>query len=59
MEFAVLAEGVHWIAQAIVGERVVGIQARNWTLDTTGLITETNFDAYSDGAKEMRRRMMP
>ena len=58
-EFAVLREGTHWVAQAIVGERVVGIQARNWKLDMTGLVTETDFAAYEEGAKEMRRRMMP
>ena len=59
VEFAVLGEGTHWVAQAIVGERVVGIQARNWKLDTTGLVTETDFTLYREGAKEMRRRMTP
>lgn len=59
VEFAVLSEGRHWVAQAIVGERVVGIQARNWKLDQTGLVTETDFAAYREGAKEIRRRMTP
>lgn len=59
VEFAVLSEGKHWVAQAIIDERVVGIQARNWELDTTGLVTETNFAAYIEGAKEIRRRMKP
>jgi hypothetical protein len=59
VEFAALREGKHWVAQAIIGERVVGIQARNWELDATGLVTETDFAAYEEGAKEIRRRMTP
>jgi hypothetical protein len=59
VDFAVLSEGEHWVAQAIVGNSVVGIQARNWTPETTGLVTEKNFDPYREGAKEMRRRMTP
>jgi hypothetical protein len=59
VEFAVLSEGAHWVAQAIIGASVVGIQARNWKLDTTGLVTETDFAAYEEGAKEIRRRMTP
>ncbi len=59
VEFAVLSEGTHWVAQAIIGERVVGIQARHWMLDTTGLITETDFAPYVEGANEIRRRMTP
>jgi hypothetical protein len=59
VEFAVLSEGTHWVAQAIIGERVVGIQARIWTLDATGLVTETDFAPYAEGAKEIRRRMTP
>lgn len=59
VEFAVLSEGTHWVAQAIIGERVVGIQARNWKLEMTGLVTETDFVAYEEGAKEIRRRMRP
>lgn len=59
VEFAVLSEGAHWVAQAIIGEKVVGIHARNWALDTTGLVTETDFAPYLEGAKEIRRRMMP
>ena len=57
VEFAVLSEGKHWVAQAIIGERVVGIQTRHWTLDTTGLITETDFAPYVEGARQIRRRM--
>ena len=57
VKFAVLSEGKYWVAQAILGERVVGIQARNWTLDMTGLVTETDFAAYQAGSKEIRRRM--
>jgi hypothetical protein len=59
VEFAVLSEGTHWVAQAIIDERVVGIQARNWKLDMTGLVSETDFAAYEEGAKEIRRRMTP
>jgi hypothetical protein len=59
VEFAVLREGTHWVAQAIIGERVVGIQARHWRVDTTGLVTETDFAPYVEGAKEIRRRMTP
>jgi hypothetical protein len=55
--FAVLSEGPHWVAQAIIGGTVVGIQSRNWALETTGLATETEFDRYQDGAQELRRRM--
>ena len=57
VEFAVLTEREHWVSQAIIGETVVGIEARNWKLDTTGLVTETNFAAYIEGSQEMRRRM--
>ncbi len=57
VEFAVLTEREHWVAHAIVDERIVGIEARNWELDTTGLVTETNFAAYIEGSQEMRRRM--
>ena len=32
VEFAVLSEGTHWVAQATINETVVGIQARHWTL---------------------------
>ena len=59
VDFAVLREGTHWVAQAIIGERVVGIQARHWMLDATGLITETDFAPYVEGANEIRRRMRP
>ena len=59
VDFALLREGTHWVAQAIVDERVVGIQARNWKLDMIGLVTETDFAVYEEGAKEIRRRMMP
>ena len=52
-----LTEREHWVAHAIVDEKVVGIQARNWKVDTTGLVTETNFAVYIEGSKEMRRRM--
>jgi hypothetical protein len=57
VEFAVLTEREHWVAHAVVDERVVGIQARNWKVDTTGLVTETDFAAYIEGSREMRRRM--
>lgn len=56
VEFAVLSEGEYWVAQAIIGGMVVGIQSRNWTLDTTGLVTESNFEPYEVGAQELRRR---
>jgi hypothetical protein len=57
VEFAVLTEREHWVAHAIIEEKVVGIEARHWKVDTTGLVTETNFAAYIEGSKEMRRRM--
>jgi hypothetical protein len=56
VEFAVLSEGAHWVAQAIVDETVVGIQSRNWALEATGLVTEGDFDLYERGAQEIRRR---
>jgi hypothetical protein len=57
VEFAVLSEGPHWVAQAIIGSTVVGIQSRNWAVETTGLVAETEFDRYQYGAQELRRRM--
>ena len=56
VEFAVLSEGEHWVAQAIIRGMVVGIQSRKWTLETTGLVTESNFEPYEVGAQELRRR---
>lgn len=56
VEFAVLGEGEYWAAQAIISGIVVGIQARYWTLETTGLVTESNFEPYEVGAQELRRR---
>jgi hypothetical protein len=56
VEFAVLSEGAHWVAQAIIEGTVVGIQSRNWTLEATGLVTESNFELYERGAQELRRR---
>jgi len=58
VEFAVLHEGVHWVAQAIIQGTVVGIESRNWALETTGLRVETDFDPYARGAKELRRRWL-
>lgn len=56
VEFAVLGEDEYWVAQAIISGTVVGIQARYWTLETTGLVTESNFEPYEVGAQELRRR---
>jgi hypothetical protein len=58
VEFAVLHEGVHWVAQAIIEGTVVGIESRHWALETTGLRVETDFDPYARGAKEVRRRWL-
>ena len=33
VEFAVLSEGTHWVAQAIINETVVGIHACHWTVE--------------------------
>jgi hypothetical protein len=52
VDFAVLSEREHWVAQTIIDERVVGIQARNWKLDTTGLVTETDFALYAQGRRK-------
>jgi hypothetical protein len=57
VEFAVLSEGEHWVAQAIVGATVVGVQSRNWALEATGLVAESEFDLYEQGARERRRRL--
>lgn len=57
VEFAVLSEGEHWVAQAIVGATVVGVQSRNWTLEATGLVAEREFDLYEQEARERRRRL--
>jgi hypothetical protein len=56
VEFAVLSEDVHWVAQAIIEGTVVGIQSRNWTLEATGLVTESKFELYERGTQELRRR---
>lgn len=56
VEFAVLSEGEYWVAQAIISGIVVGIQSRNWAVETTGLVTESNFEPYEVGAQELRRR---
>ncbi len=55
VEFAVLSEGTHWVAQATINETVVGIQARHWTLGSTGLVTEGDFEPYERGARTIRR----
>jgi hypothetical protein len=56
VEFAVLREGAHWVAQTIIEHMVVGIEARNWPLDMTGLRIESTFDGYMEGGRELRRR---
>ena len=48
-EFAVLHEGVHWVAQAIIEGAVVGIESRNWALETTGLRAEADLEPYARG----------
>jgi hypothetical protein len=55
--FAVLSERPHWVARAIVGQSVIGIPSRKWTLDIVGLVTETGLAACVAGSKEIRRRM--
>jgi hypothetical protein len=57
VEFAVLSEGEQWVAQAIVGATVVGVQSRNWAVEATGLVAESRFDLYEHGARERRRRL--
>jgi hypothetical protein len=56
VEFAVLEEGAHWVAQAIIDGALVGIQSRYWAVEATGLVTETNFEVYERGTSEMRQR---
>jgi hypothetical protein len=58
VEFAVLDEGLHWVAQAIIEGTVVGIESRNWALETTGLRVEADFETYARGAQELRRRWL-
>jgi hypothetical protein len=57
VEFAVLGEGTHWVAQAIIDATVVGIQSRTWAVETTGLVAESEFDRYEQGRQELWRRM--
>jgi hypothetical protein len=58
VEFAVLHEGVHWVAQAIIEGAVVGIESRNWALETTGLRAEADLDPYAHRAGVLRRRWL-
>jgi hypothetical protein len=55
-EFAYLASGEHWVAQAIIEPLVVGLTAFLWPVEAVGLRAETTFDQYVDGRKELRRR---
>jgi len=55
VEFAVLSEGSHWVAQAIINETLVGIQSRHWTVESTGLVTEGDFEPYERGVQAIRR----
>jgi hypothetical protein len=48
VEFAVLSESDHWVAQATIESLVVAIQSRHWALDSVGLRSESNVDAYTD-----------
>jgi hypothetical protein len=56
VSFSVLVEGEHWVALAIVGEVVVGVQSRRWPVSETGLRAVGEFDPYVTGAREIRRR---
>ena len=58
VEFAVLREGIHWVAQAIIQGTVVGIESRGWALERTGLRAESDFDVYARGAQELRQRWL-
>ena len=51
MEFAVVSEGSHWAAQAIINETLVGIQSRHWTVEPTGLVTEGDFEPDERGVQ--------
>ena len=58
VEFAVLSEGAHWVAQAIIKRTVVGIQSRHWTLESTGLVTVGDFEPYERGARAISQLWM-
>jgi hypothetical protein len=55
VEFAVLRHGRHWVAQATVGDVVIGIESRGWAVGNTGLRAETAFDRYVEGNETLRR----
>jgi hypothetical protein len=57
VEFAVLSEKEHWVAQAIIGDIVVGIHSRHWRVEMTGLVAESDFGIYRQGAQAIWRLM--
>jgi hypothetical protein len=57
VEFAVLSQREHWVAQAIVNGTVVGIHSRNWPVQATGLVTASDFAVYRRGVQEVWRLM--
>jgi hypothetical protein len=56
IEFAILREHEHWVAQATIEPLVVGIESRHWPIEAVGLHAETRFDAYAAGAAQLRRK---
>jgi hypothetical protein len=49
--FRVLATDDYWVAQARRGDLLLGIQARRWPPDVTGLVTIDNLQPYADGSR--------
>lgn len=58
VEFAVLRDDDYWVAQAIIGNTVVGIKSRNWPLERTGLRVEDTLERYARGSEELQRRWL-
>ena len=56
VEFAVLSEAEHWVAQAIIEPLLVGISSFGWPIDAVGLRSETTFEIYAEGFAQLRQR---
>lgn len=54
--FRALAYQHFWVAQAPHDGVVIGIQARRWNIDDTGLVTVRDTTAYAEGTRTMHRR---
>lgn len=56
LEFQMLGDDNYWLAQSVLDQVVLVVDARVWPVASTGLVTITDLTLYAEGSEEIAAR---